>query len=334
MGTDAQLMAAALALARRGRGRTGANPNVGCLLVKDGLVVGRGRTMDGGRPHAEASALAQAGSRARGATAYVTLEPCAHQSIRGPDCTSTLIAAGIARCVVAMTDPDPRTAGRGIAALRAAGIAVSEGVGKAEAARELTGFTRRLSGGRPELTLKLALSLDGRLALADGTSQWITGEPARLFAHALRAEADLILVGGGTLRADRPQLTNRLPGSSAPQPLRAALTSGAAPDGITTLPSLEALDSMCRDAQVNRILCEGGGALAAALLAADRVDRLVLLRAPILIGRGIGLEELPLTDLASAHGRWIADERRMRGADQLEIYRASGPASNSARPIA
>lgn len=321
MSEDARLMAAALALARRGRGRTGANPNVGCLLVKDGLIIGRGWTQDGGRPHAEAQALAEAGDRARGATAYVTLEPCAHESPRGPACADTLIAAGIARCVVAMTDPDARTAGRGIAALKAAGIAVAEGVLEADAQRELTGFTRRLSGGRPELTLKLALSLDGRIALADGTSQWITGEPARLFAHALRAEADLILVGGGTLRADSPQLTNRLPGSDAPQPLRVALTSSQAPEGITALPSLDALDVFCREASVNRILCEGGGALASALLEADRVDRLVLLRAPILIGQGIGLEGLHPAGLADTHGRWQPEDRRMLGVDVLEQYR-------------
>lgn len=324
MADDARLMAAALALARRGRGRTGANPNVGCLLVKDGLVVGRGWTQDGGRPHAEAYALAEAGERAHGATAYVTLEPCAHESRRGPACADTLIGAGIARCAVAMTDPDPRTAGRGIAALKAAGIDVSEGLLEPEARQELTGFTRRLSGGRPELALKLALSLDGRLAMADGTSQWITGEPARHFAHALRAEADLILVGGGTLRADRPQLTNRLPGSSAPQPLRVALTSGPAPDGITALPSLDALDDFCRANQVNRILCEGGGALASALLAADRVDRLILLRAPILIGSGLGLEALHPASLADTHGRWQLEDRRPLGADLLEQYRRTG----------
>lgn len=314
-------MAAALALARRGRGRTGANPNVGCLLVKDGLVVGRGWTQDGGRPHAEATALAEAGDRARGATAYVTLEPCAHESPRGPACADTLIAAGIAHCVVAMTDPDPRTAGRGIAALKAAGITQTEGVLEAEAAQELAGFTRRLSGGRPELTLKLALSLDGRLAMKDGTSQWITGEPARLFAHALRAEADLILVGGGTLRSDRPQLTNRLPGSTAPQPLRIALTGGPAPEGITALPSLDALDALCREKQVNRILCEGGGALAATLLAEDRVDRLVLLRAPILMGHGLGLEGLHPPSLADTHGRWQLEDSRPLGMDRLEQYR-------------
>lgn len=316
-------MAAALALARRGRGRTGANPNVGCLLVKDGCVVGRGWTQDNGRPHAEAMALAQAGSAARGATAYVTLEPCAHESQRGAACSDSLIAAGIARCVVAMEDPDPRTAGKGIARMQAAGISVSTGILETEAKCELAGFAGRLAAGRPELTLKLALSLDGRLAMADGRSQWITGEPARLYAHALRAESDLVIVGGGTLRGDAPQLTNRLPGSTAPQPLRAIITSGKAPPGFHALPSLEALDNFASDQQVNRILCEGGGHLAASLLAANRVDRLVVLRAPILIGNGIGLEGLTPATLAETHGCWTLEERRPLGIDMLEIFRRS-----------
>lgn len=316
-------MAAALALARRGRGRTGANPNVGCLLVKDGCVVGRGWTQDNGRPHAEAMALAQAGSAARGATAYVTLEPCAHESQRGAACSDSLIAAGIARCVVAMEDPDPRTAGKGIARMQAAGISVSAGILEADAKCELAGFAGRLAAGRPELTLKLALSLDGRLALADGRSQWITGEPARHYAHALRAEADLVIVGGGTLRGDAPQLTNRLPGSTAPQPLRAIVTSGEAPAGFHALPSLEALDSFAGERQVNRILCEGGGHLAASLLAANRVDCLVILRAPILIGNGIGLEGLTPATLTETHGRWTLEEQRPLGIDTLEIFRRS-----------
>ncbi len=315
-------MAAALALARRGRGRTGANPNVGCLLVKDGRVIGRGWTQDGGRPHAEATALAAID--ATGATAYVTLEPCAHESPRGPACADTLIAAGIARCVVAMEDPDPRTTGKGIARLNAAGIEVTENVLTAEAKRELAGFTARLAKGRPELTLKLALSLDGRLAMADGRSQWITGEPARFYAHQLRAESDLVIVGGGTLRGDAPALTNRLPGSTSPQPLRAILTSGQVPAGFHAIPTLEALDSFATERGVNRILCEGGGALASSLLAANRVDRLVILRAPILIGHGIGLEGLNPATLADTHGWWETEERRALGIDQLEVYRFTG----------
>lgn len=314
-------MAAALALARRGAGRTGANPNVGCLVVRSGRIVGRGWTADGGRPHAEALALAEAGAAARGATAYVTLEPCAHDSPRGPACADTLVAAGLARVVVAIADPDPRTAGRGIARLRAAGIEVSEGVGRAEAEAELAGFAGRLTRGRPELTLKIALSLDGRLALPDGTSQWITGETARLYAHALRARADLVLVGGGTLRADKPRLDVRLPGHRGPQPARAALTGGPVPEGWLRFDSLGALDAHATDAGVNRILCEGGGRLASSLLAADRVDRLVILRAPLLLGAGRGLDTLILPSLDAARGRWQAEDSRMLGPDRLELYR-------------
>ncbi|TPE59264.1 bifunctional diaminohydroxyphosphoribosylaminopyrimidine deaminase/5-amino-6-(5-phosphoribosylamino)uracil reductase RibD [Sandaracinobacter neustonicus] len=322
-------MAAALTLAKRGRGRTAANPNVGCLIIHNNRVIGRGWTQDGGRPHAEAMALQQAGTAARGATAYVTLEPCAHLSPRGAACADSLVAAGIARCVVAMQDPDPRTAGKGLALLRAAGIETTTGVLAAEAQAELRGFSKRLAGRGAELTLKLALSLDGRLAMADGRSQWITSEPARAYAHALRAESDLVLVGGGTLRADAPQLTARLPGGSAPQPLRAALTTGPVPDGFIALPSLAALDALVAERQLNRILCEGGGGLAATLLAAGRVDRLAILRAPILIGAGIGLEGLYPADLAETHGRWRLQDSRMLGPDRLDLY-ASSSSSNAA----
>ena len=312
-------MAAALALARRGRGRTGANPNVGCLLVRNGQVAGRGWTQHGGRPHAEEMALAAAGAAARGATAYVTLEPCAHDSRRGGPCADSLLAAGVARVVAAMVDPDPRTAGRGIERLRAGGVAVRLGVLEEEARAELAGFAGRLQG-RAELTLKLALSLDGRLAMAGGESQWISGEVARTFVQQLRAEADLLLVGGGTFRADRPRLTQRLPGCDAPQPLRAVLTSGEMPDGYHALRSIEALDRLAVAHGLNRLLCEGGGGLAAALLAADRVDRLLLLRSPILIGAGIGLEGLRPGSLAETHGRWRLQERRRLGVDVLEVF--------------
>jgi len=314
------MMAAALGLARRGAGRTGSNPNVGCLILKDGRVIGRGWTQGGGRPHAEAIALAQAGGAAREATAFVTLEPCAHASERGPPCADSLIVAGIARTVVAMADPDQRTRGLGIARLKAAGVAVTEHVLRAEAERELAGFSRRLADGRPELTLKLALSLDGRLARADGASQWITGEPARAYAHALRAAADMVLVGGRTFRADGPQLTARVPGNTAPQPLRAVMTVQPVPEGFHRIAGLSDLDAFATECGINRILCEGGGRLAAALLAADRVDRLVLLRAPILVGDGIGLEGFATESLAQTHGRWALEDRRLLGLDLLECY--------------
>lgn len=311
-------MAAALALAARATGRTAPNPNVGCIMVRDGCVVGRGHTGDGGRPHAEATALAQAGHGANGATAYVTLEPCAHVSARGPDCTGALLAAGVARVVVAMEDPDPRTAGAGIARLRTAGVGVTTGVLAAEARALLAGFAARIATGRPELSLKLALSLDGRLAMADGRSQWITGPVARAFAHRLRASADMVLVGGGTFRADNPELGVRLPGHAGPQPVRAVLTRGAVPPPFVAIPSVAALDGR---AGIDRILCEGGGGLAAALLRADRVDRLVLLRAPILLGEGVGIEGFAPPDLAATHGRWLLEDRRPLGPDLLEQYR-------------
>ena len=329
-------MAAALALAARGRGRTGPNPNVGCLLVKNARVIGRGWTQDGGRPHAEAMALAEAGAAAFGCTAYVTLEPCAHESHRGPACADTLISAKIARCVVAMQDPDPRTAGLGITRLRAAAIAITEDMRSIEAHRELAGFTSRLTRNRPELTLKLALSLDGRFAMRDGTSQWITGEAARAYAHQLRAEADMVIVGGGTLRTDTPSLTIRLPGNTAPHPLRAAITRGPVPEGWLAIASLDALDATACRHSANRILCEGGGQLASALLAANRVDRLILLRAPILMGAGFGLDTLFPESLASTHGQWTAADRRPLGADMLEIYTRAAPPPRpiSALPLA
>lgn len=312
-------MAAALALARRAGGRTGANPNVGCLIVRDGIVVGRGWTDDGGRPHAEAMALVEAGSKARGADCYVTLEPCAHESTRGPACADILIAAGVARVCVAMPDPDPRTAGAGIARMRRSGMMVVPDVGRAAAAAELAGFSGRLESGRPELTLKLALSLDGRLARAGGESQWVTGETARLYAHMLRARADLVVVGSGTFAADQPRLTVRLPGYGGPEPLRGIIGRTEAPPFLG-FPSLAALDRFAMEKSINRILCEGGGVLAARLLAADRVDQLVLLRAPILIGDGIGIEGLQPENLAATHGRWRLEDRRSLGIDLLEVY--------------
>ena len=169
---DNRWMGAALALAGRGVGLTSPSPSVGCVLVKDGRVVGRGWTQPGGRPHAEAEALAQAAGAARGATAYVTLEPCAHASPRGPDCSASLVGAGVARVVVAVVDPDPRTAGKGIERLRDAGIEVTVGVREAEARAIAVGFFSRQQSGRPFVTLKLALSLDGCLALTDGSSRW------------------------------------------------------------------------------------------------------------------------------------------------------------------
>jgi diaminohydroxyphosphoribosylaminopyrimidine deaminase / 5-amino-6-(5-phosphoribosylamino)uracil reductase len=212
-------MRAALALARRGLGTVWPNPAVGCVLVKEGHVVGRGWTQPGGRPHGETEALRRAGEAARGAIAYVSLEPCCHWG-KTPPCTEALIGAGVRRVVVALEDPDPRVAGQGIRRLRAAGLDVETGLCGEEAAEVNAGFLNRLRLARPLVTLKLATSLDGRIATADGESRWISGPEARERTHALRADHDAILVGIGTVLADDPQLTCRLPGFDSRSPVR------------------------------------------------------------------------------------------------------------------
>ncbi|MBB3879397.1 diaminohydroxyphosphoribosylaminopyrimidine deaminase/5-amino-6-(5-phosphoribosylamino)uracil reductase [Sphingomonas pseudosanguinis] len=314
---DRRWMGAALALADRGTGRTAPNPNVGCVLVRDGRVVGRGWTQPGGRPHAEAMALAEAGDNARGATAYVTLEPCAHLSPRGPACTDLLIDAGIARIVAAMGDPDPRTNGQGFDRARAAGIAVTVGVCEAEARAMIAGFLTRRAKGRPFVTLKLATSLDGRIARPDGTSRWITGPQARAHTHLERSRHEAILVGRGTLVADAPRLDVRLPGLEAHSPRRILLSRTPDKDW-DTIPSPAAISDL---AGVDRLMVEGGAQTASAFLAGDLVDRLLLYRAPILIGEGrAALGEIGLASLTDAHGRWRLRDSRMLGSDRLEVY--------------
>ncbi|MDR6114338.1 diaminohydroxyphosphoribosylaminopyrimidine deaminase/5-amino-6-(5-phosphoribosylamino)uracil reductase [Sphingomonas sp. SORGH_AS789] len=315
--TDHRWMGAALALADRGVGRTAPNPNVGCVLVRDGRAVGRGWTQPGGRPHAEAMALAQAGAAARGATAYVTLEPCAHVSTRGPACTDLLIAAGVARIVAAMGDPDPRTDGIGFARARAAGITVTTGVREAEARGMIAGFLTRRAQRRPFVTLKLATSLDGRIARPDGESRWITGPQARAHTHLERSRHEAILVGRGTLEADSPRLDVRLPGLEPRSPRRILLSRTPAP-GWETIASPHGIADL---ASVDRLMVEGGAQTASAFLAADLVDRLVLYRAPILIGEGrAAIGAIGLARLADAHGRWRMADSRMLGSDRLEVY--------------
>lgn len=217
--SDLSFMQTALALAGRGLGQVWPNPAVGCVLVKEGSIVGRGWTQKGGRPHAETEALARAGEGARGATAYVSLEPCAHQGATGP-CSEALIEAGIARAVIALEDPDPRVNGQGIARLHAAGVAVAVGLCRRLAEELNLGFLLRVTQGRPMFTLKLATSLDGRIATRSGDSKWITGEQARARAHLLRATHDAVLVGSGTVLADDPDLRCRLPGMADRSPVR------------------------------------------------------------------------------------------------------------------
>jgi diaminohydroxyphosphoribosylaminopyrimidine deaminase/5-amino-6-(5-phosphoribosylamino)uracil reductase len=317
-------LGAALALASRGIGRTAPNPSVGCIIVADGRVVGRGWTQPGGRPHAEAMALDAAGEAARGATAYVTLEPCAHVSARGPACSDGLIAAGVARVVACGPDPDPRTTGQGFARLRAAGIAVTEGGRQAEAERLNAGFFTRKRHGRPHITLKLAMSLDGSIALADGTSRWITGERARAHAHLERARCDMIVVGAGTLAADDPALDVRLDGLEGRAPRRAVLSTSLAeiPVGarISDALLLRDLADLNADASILTVLVEGGAGVATRLLAADRVDRLLIYRAPIVVGGRHAVGDLGLTDLAAAHGRWRRVATLDLGPDRVEEY--------------
>jgi diaminohydroxyphosphoribosylaminopyrimidine deaminase/5-amino-6-(5-phosphoribosylamino)uracil reductase len=340
---DARWMGAALALGERARGRTAPNPNVGCVIVADGRVVGRGWTQAGGRPHAEAMALAQAGAAARGATAYVTLEPCAHVSDRGPACSDLLIASGIARVVVAIEDPDRRTAGQGLARLAAAGVATRVGVRAPEARAGMAGFLTRQRYARPFVTLKLATSLDGGIAMADGRSQWITGAAARSHAHLERSRHESILVGRGTWDIDAPRLDVRLAGLEPRSPMRVVLSSGGVrhPRGgegpASSLAGEEKRDPRLREDDgmvviaspeeiaglrgVDHLLVEGGAGAAAAFLAAGLVDRLLLYRAPILIGGGrAALGDIGLGDLSAAHGCWRLDDARQLGVDRLEVY--------------
>lgn len=316
-------MAHALRLAARGLGRVSPNPAVGCVIVNGTRIAGRGWTQPGGRPHAETMALAQAGAAARGATAYVTLEPCAHHG-RTPPCADALVAAGIARVVTPLTDPDPRVSGRGHAALRAAGIALTEGLRMKEATALNAGFLKRITRGLPLVTLKLAASLDGRTALASGESRWITGPAARRAVHALRLSHDAVLVGSGTARTDNPDLTARdigarhqpvrivldsrlthAPGSRLGQTARATpvwmIHTAAAPEAaraawaatgarLIEAPSaghhgdLPAILALLAAEGLTRILCEGGATLAASLVHHGLADELHLFHGAVLLG--------------------------------------------------
>lgn len=348
------MMRAALALARRSLGRTWPNPAVGCVIAKDGYIVGRGRTQDGGRPHAETEALTQAGAQARGATAYVTLEPCSHHG-RTPPCADALVAAGVAKVVSALEDPDPRVKGQGHARLKAAGIAVEVGDGAAEAAEINAGFLLQVKEGRPLIHLKLATTLDGRIATSSGDSKWITGEAARAHAHRLRASHDAILIGSGTAQQDDPELTSRLPGLGTYSPVRVVLDSRArlsprsklaqsaraTPVWIVCLEDaktdaleacgVEILRVGATDAALaakalgatglTRVLVEGGGEVAASLLRAGLVDRLSLYRAGKILGgdsrSAVAALGLAKVDFAP---RFSLQSVRPMGADTLETW--------------
>lgn len=325
-------MRQAIGLAREGLGATAENPCVGCLVVAEGKIVGQARTADGGRPHAETQALAQAGAQARGATAYVTLEPCSHHG-RTPPCSQALIDAGIARLVVACGDPDQRVAGRGLRALEAAGVAVTRGCMEAEAACDLAGYFSRQRRGRPLVTLKVASSLDGQIALANGASQWITGPEARAHGHLLRGQSTLIITGSGTVLADDAKLTCRLPGLEARSPLRVVLDRSArVPQSAAIfsqqdlaktlhLKGEEAQDLPAMLAAFgvqghNAALIEAGPGLATAFLRAGLVDRLAWFMAPKLMG-GDGRSALAALGLETMEqvAAWDCLEERRLGQD-------------------
>lgn len=312
---DARWMGAAARLAARARALSHPNPAVGAILVKHSVVVGRGWTQVGGRPHAEAVALEQAGEAAKGCTAYVTLEPCAHKSDRGPACADLLATAQPARVVIGVSDPDPRTAGAGAARLQEAGIEVTQ-LDDPAARASLAGYLTRAEKRRPFVTLKLAMSQDGFIARAPGQDQWITGEAARAHVHALRAMQDAILVGGGTWRADKPRLDVRMPGLETFSPRRIVLTSGAT-EGVATIASPKQIADLT-DTQY--LYVEGGAATAQAFLDANLVDQLHIYMAPITIGAGVKAPEA-MQPAALAHSpEWRAIEKRQLGSDSFTAY--------------
>jgi diaminohydroxyphosphoribosylaminopyrimidine deaminase/5-amino-6-(5-phosphoribosylamino)uracil reductase len=353
MNADLRYMDYAARLGQRALGTTAENPPVGCVIVKDGRIVGLGWTQPGGRPHAETEGLAMAGEAARGATAFVTLEPCAHHGRTGP-CADALVGAGIARVVTAFEDPDPRTAGKGLAILRAAGIEVETGIGAHAARGALAGFLNRIVKKRPQVILKLALSADGKIAEGKGKRTTITGPLAQARVHLLRAQCDAVLVGLSTVLADDPELTVRLPGLEDRSPIRIiadtrlsipshvklvktarqipvwllATRAGSVGDGIIVIDCrqgkdgwVDMRDALKRLAQrgINRLLVEGGAHIARSFLEANLVQRVELYRAPIELG-GQGVDAFAGLDWRRVSRRFrVVSEERL-GADTLTVY--------------
>lgn len=351
--TDFEFMQSALALAARGLGDTWPNPAVGCVIVKDGAVVGRGWTQSGGRPHAETEALKRAGEKAKGATAYVSLEPCSHHG-KTPPCADALIAAGVVRVVSATIDPNPRVLGQGLAKLKSAGIEVVEGVGKAEADRLNAGFLKRISQNRPLFALKTATSLDGRIALASGESKWITGPQARHAVQAIRAKFDAILVGSQTVVQDDPELSCRLDGYTGRPKVRIVLdrrlrtaadrkmiqTAKSIPTWIyttqkpsDTLAAMGASVLQFQDSQfisqiatdlaakgLTRVLVEGGGQVAASFLKAGLIDEVYWFRSGQVLGHDAKPSAAVLgLDRLSVAPHFKRQETIQFGQDSLDI---------------
>ena len=317
----------ALRLGRRTLGNTAENPNVGCVIVRHGEMLGVGWTQPGGRPHAETEALKMAGAAARGATAYVTLEPCAHHGKTGP-CAAALVEAGIARVVTAIEDPDPRVSGGGHAILQTAGVAFESGLMAEEARRDMAGFLTRIVKHRPQVTLKLAISADGKIAAAPGQRTAITGPEAKARVHLLRARCNAILVGMETVLADDPELTCRLPGLEhrSPQPFVLSRSRNLPPGSHLGQRHAEVLrgelPAILQDlAQrgVNRLMVEGGARTARSFIEAGLVDDIHLLQSPTVIGPG-GVDALAGLPLDQALQPFRLREKERLGADTLSVY--------------
>lgn len=321
--SDAAHMRHAIALSKQGLGRVGnARPSVGCVLVKKGVVIAAARTGDGGAPHAEAAALIQAGDGAKGASAYVTLEPCAHQG-KTPPCAKALIDSGIRRVIIACEDPFEHVDGRGIQMLKEAGIELEMGLMREEARAVNAGFFLMLAEGRPFVTLKAAMSIDGKIALGNGKSQWITGELARRHVHLLRSRNDAILVGGGTVKADQPRLTTRLSGVDhksikvilGPKLLINDEEMKGDPKDLKAV--LETLTQF----GVTRLLVEGGAQVFKSFLEYGYVDELYVYRAPTMMGADAlsALSDMEFTSMD--HIERLKRQKTQRlGEDILEIY--------------
>ena len=327
MSADARWMDYALRLGRRALGTTAENPPVGCVIIKDGIVAGVGWTQAGGRPHAETEALRMAGDKARGATAYVTLEPCAHHG-RTPPCAEALVQAGVARVVTALEDPDPRVSGGGHAILRQAGVKVETGVGETEARRDLAGFLTRIIRKRPQVILKLAISADGKIAAKPGERSDITGPEVRARVHLLRAQCDAILVGMDTVLADDPQLTSRLPGleNHSPKAFVMSRSRDLPPSSKLSQRGAEVLRGTIPEALaelaargINRLMVEGGARLARSFLEAGLVDEVHLFRAPVTIGKQ-GVDALAGLALEAALMPFALREKEVLGMDELSVY--------------
>ncbi len=309
-------MASAARLSQRGVPLSRPNPSVGCVIIRDGRVLSRGWTQEGGRPHAEANALAAlklAGATASGASIYVSLEPCAHVSARGPSCADLLVDAAPARVIIGQRDPDPRTSGAGIERLEKAGIHVTV-LDDAASKNSLAGYLTQARKGRPFITLKLAMSQDGFIARAPGEEQWITGDKARAHVHSRRAKQDAILVGGGTWRADNPRLDVRLPGLEDRSPERYILTRGQTRPEARSLGQTADVHEMTG---VNTLYVEGGASTAAAFLEAGLIDRIELYIAPIMIGSGT---RAPAAILPDALKDWTMVETCQLGSDRFAAY--------------